>query len=136
MAMAVVGWGMVSVNGAHTAFVDASGELDEQMRRQGPVIDGLGLAGADREALNAAYSTYSATEGAAQHQAALAYVQQVERAARDVGGGATMEQLRAVIADLGDQRDQTDRAREEWAQIAGSFPGVVAVGVGLAWGPE
>lgn len=135
--LVLLGWGMVSVNGAEGAFLDAQRGVEATMaiEKQGPVIDGLGLAGADKAAIEAAHQRYTEASRGERLEAAHAYLSLVQRTSQDLGNGPTVDKLRPVIAELEGSYDHAAQARDEWREIAQGFPGSLAVTVGLALTP-
>ena len=133
----VLGWGMVSVNGAEGAFLDAQRGVEASMaiEKQGPVIDGLGLAGADKAVIEATHQRFVEASRAERLAAAHTYLELVQRTSQDLGNGPTVDKLRPVIAELEGAYDHAEQAKQEWREIAAGFPGSLAVGVGLAMTP-
>lgn len=137
VVLGVLGWGLISVNGAESTYLDALQGVGRQMdlELQGPMIDGLVLAGADRAPLEQAHTRYTQASRMEQLQAARAYQQTLDSAASALGPGPTVAKLQPLIVDLESSTERAEAARSQWAEVASGFPGSLAVGLGLAQPP-
>lgn len=133
--LGVLAWGVVSVNGAREQAVQSSRPLHATLRNdaQGPIIDGLALAGSNKSELEGLLSAY--LDGQGNMHAARAYVSAVVEQARLHDDNPVVVGLRPSIDEL----KQADRlyanAEAEWAAAGSGFPGVLAVKLWLVQAP-
>lgn len=137
VALGVVGWGLISVNGAENTYLDSLRGVGQQMdiELQGPVIDGLVLAGAARPPLEKAHAVYGDAERLEQLAAAQAYLHALNSAATRLGPGPTVTKLQPIIAELETSTERAQAAENQWGEVANAFPGNLAVSLGLAQPP-
>jgi serine/threonine protein kinase len=139
MAIALLGvlaWGVFVVNGAREQAIQSSRPLHTVLQNdaQGPIIDGLALAGSDKDELEGLLAAYKNGDDD-RIERGRAYVARVVDEARKHDGHTVIRSLRPSIDELKQAERVYANAEAEWAAAGSAFPGAIAVALRLAETP-
>ncbi len=132
----LLGWSMITVNGAQDEAILAFRPLHQLLSEeaQGPIIDGLVLGGADKAELEEALRAYHDARDN-RVEAARAYIRLVEQRAQELQNQQPVRDILPGVEQLIEAGSTFDRAERAWAEQSRTFPGNLAVQLGLSQAP-
>ncbi|MCA9494441.1 MAG: serine/threonine protein kinase, partial [Myxococcales bacterium] len=129
-SMGLLGYASWAVNSAAHRTVASSETLMAALRADSSVVYDMS---ADRRVFEELYNRFLDGSGDAKLEAALEFVGEIDRV---VGSGASLDPMEEPkVRRLQRARDDYLAARAEWERTADGFPGVIAVGLGIASEP-